>query len=54
MLGGVFAVVNAQKSAKIYIFNYATMTGIGSKPLSSATTALYKFEVNRRGNEVVV
>jgi hypothetical protein len=54
MLGGAFAVVNAQNSAKIYIFNYATMTGIGTKPLISATTALYNFEVNRKGNEVVV
>jgi hypothetical protein len=54
MLGGAFAVVNAQGSAKIYILNYATMTGIGTKPLSSATTALYNFEVNRKGNEVVV
>ncbi len=53
-MGGAFAVMNAQDSAKIYIFNYGKMAGVGSKPLSSASTALYNFEVSQKGNEVVV
>lgn len=54
MLGGAFAIINAPNVSKVYILNYTSMTGVSFKPLSSATTASYSFEVNRKGNEVTV